>query len=146
MREYHSTDEKYEINSSLLFFTKNRVLISPYPNDANLVHHLGNGTIEFDEFLAMMAKKMKSTDTEDEMREAFKVFDKDGDGFISAAELRHVMANLGEKLTDDEVEEMIREADLDGDGKVDYLGELTDDEMYSMNREIVFMSYTTKKN
>ena len=70
----------------------------------------------------MMAKKMKSTDTEDEMKEAFKVFDKDGDGFISAAELRHVMANLGEKLTDDEVEEMIREADLDGDGKVDYPG------------------------
>ena len=74
----------------------------------------------------MMAKKMKSTDTEDEMKEAFKVFDKDGDGFISAAELRHVMANLGEKLTDDEVEEMIREADLDGDGKVDYPGTLTD--------------------
>ena len=70
----------------------------------------------------MMAKKMKDTDTEDEMREAFRVFDKDGDGYISAAELRHVMANLGEKLTDQEVDEMISEADLDGDGRVDYKG------------------------
>ena len=42
--------------------------------------------------------------------------------YISAAELRHVMANLGEKLTDDEVEEMIREADIDGDGEVNYDG------------------------
>ena len=42
--------------------------------------------------------------------------------FITAAELRHVMTNLGEKLTDDEVDEMIREADLDGDGMVNYEG------------------------
>ncbi|KAJ6686082.1 CALCIUM BINDING PROTEIN [Salix purpurea] len=41
-----------------------------------------------------------------------KLFDKDQNGFISAAELRHVMTNLGEKLTDEEVDEMIREADV----------------------------------
>lgn len=62
------------------------------------------------EFLTMMARKMKDTDSEEEIKEAFKVFDKDGNGFISAAELRHVMTNLGEKLSDAEVEEMIREA------------------------------------
>merc|ERR1711898_82187 len=49
----------------------------------------GSGTIDFPEFLDLMAKEIK---------EAFKVFDKDGNGFISAAELRHVMTNLGEKL------------------------------------------------
>ena len=42
----------------------------------------------------------------------------DGNGYISAAELRHVMCNLGEKLTDDECDEMIREADIDGDVRV----------------------------
>jgi len=65
---------------------------------------------------------MKDTDSEEEIREAFRVFDKDGNGFISAAELRHVMTNLGEKLTDEEVDEMIREADIDGDGQVNYEG------------------------
>mmetsp|Transcript_21955 Transcript_21955/g.50039 ORF Transcript_21955/g.50039 Transcript_21955/m.50039 type:complete len:97 (+) Transcript_21955:691-981(+) len=68
----------------------------------------------------MMARKMKDTDSEEEILEAFKVFDKDGNGFISAAELRHIMTNLGEKLTDEEVDEMIREADIDGDGQINY--------------------------
>ena len=70
----------------------------------------------------MMARKMKDTDSEEEIKEAFRVFDKDGNGYISAAELRHVMTNLGEKLTDEEVDEMIREADIDGDGQVNYEG------------------------
>merc|ERR1711990_900033 len=59
----------------------------------------GSGTIDFPEFLNLMARKMKDTDSEEEIKEAFKVFDRDGNGFISAAELRHVMTNLGEKLT-----------------------------------------------
>lgn len=77
----------------------------------------GKGTIDFPEFLTLMARKMKDVDSEEEIKEAFKVFDKDGNGFISSAELRHVMTNLGEKLTNEEVDEMIREADVDGDGK-----------------------------
>jgi calmodulin len=84
------------------------------------IHADGSGTIDFTEFLTMMARKMKDTDSEEEILEAFKVFDKDGNGFISAAELRHIMTNLGEKLTDEEVDEMIREADIDGDGQINY--------------------------
>ena len=84
----------------------------------------GNGTIDFPEFLTMMAKKMMDTDTEEENKEVFRVFDKDGNGHISAAELRHVMTNLGESLTDEEVEEMIREADVDDDVQVNYEGEI----------------------
>ena len=36
----------------------------------------GNGTIDFPEFLTMMARKMKDTDSEEEIKEAFRVFDK----------------------------------------------------------------------
>ncbi|XP_036076028.1 calmodulin-like [Rousettus aegyptiacus] len=80
----------------------------------------GTSTIDFPEFLAIMARKMKDIDSEDEIREAYHVFDKDGNGYIRATELHHVMTNLGEKLTDEEVDEMIREADIDGDGQVNY--------------------------
>jgi calmodulin len=76
----------------------------------------GNGTIDFDEFLTLMALKMKDTDTEEELIEAFKVFDRNGNGLISAADLRNVMMNL----TDEEINEMIREADLDGDRHINY--------------------------
>ena len=84
------------------------------------VDAVGNRTIAFPEFLTLMAHRMQDTDSEEGILEAFKVFDRDGNGFISAAELRHVMTNLGEKLTDEEVDEMIREADIDGDGQINY--------------------------
>ncbi|KAI6078827.1 Calmodulin, striated muscle [Aix galericulata] len=80
----------------------------------------GSGTVDFPEFLSLMARKMRDSDSEEEIREAFRVFDKDGNGYISAAELRHVMTNLGEKLTDEEVDEMIKEADCNNDGQVNY--------------------------
>jgi len=70
-------------------------------------------SLDFPEFLSLMARKTKDTDTEEELIEAFKVFDRDGSGLLSVAELRHVMTNLGEKLTDEEIDEMIREAEID---------------------------------
>jgi len=81
----------------------------------------GNGTVEFNEFLAHITAKQTEADDEDEMQQAFKVFDKDGNGFIAPDELRQVMSSLGESLTDEEVEEMIKEADTDGDGQINYM-------------------------
>ncbi|KAL5008434.1 hypothetical protein ScPMuIL_014015 [Solemya velum] len=86
----------------------------------NEVDSDGNGTIEFNEFLVMMAKKHSEQHDMHEITDAFKVFDTNGDGLISALELRQVMTNLGEKLTDKEVDDMIKEADLDGDGQINY--------------------------
>lgn len=55
----------------------------------------------------------------------FRVFDKNNDGLISSSEMRHVMTNLGEKLTQAEVDDMIKEADMDGDGMINYNGKQT---------------------
>lgn len=76
----------------------------------------GNGNIDFAEFLTLMARRMKAKDSQTEIVEAFRVFDKDNSGKISVAELREVMTSLGEKLTEGEVEEMIKDADTNGDG------------------------------
>jgi calmodulin len=59
--------------------------------------------------------------TSEQIVEMFKVFDKDGDGHVSANEIRSVMAGVyGEPLTEAEIEEVIKLADVDGDGQIDY--------------------------
>ena len=50
----------------------------------------GDGTIDFDEFLEMMRKQAEQQDNSAELREAFKIFDRDGNGYIDAAELKKV--------------------------------------------------------
>jgi calmodulin len=76
--------------------------------------------INFDEFIMLMQKRAKDSDIEEELFEAFKIFDKEGHGHIESAEFRHIMLTLGEKLSDDEVDEMIKEADPRNEGFVNY--------------------------
>eukprot|EP01018_Ginkgo_biloba_P031415 Gb_10104 [translate_table: standard] len=72
----------------------------------------GNGTIDFSEFLNLMACKMKVTIDAFELPECLQLVS----DFTNFLQLRHVMINLGVKLIEDEVEQMIREACVDGDG------------------------------
>jgi calmodulin len=80
----------------------------------------GNGNINFQEYISLMARRMRDGDLEEEMKQVFKLFDRDGNGLVGASELKSVMIGIGEKITDDEVEDMIREADKDGDGYISY--------------------------
>lgn len=77
-----------------------------------------NGAIDFNEFIEMMLKQGSNAD--EDAAHAFKVFDRDGDGLITAEELRLTMNNLGEPLTEAELTAMIAEADTDGDGKINF--------------------------
>ena len=77
-----------------------------------------NGAIDFNEFIDMMVKR--GNNVEEDVAHAFKVFDRDGDGLITAEELRLTMNNLGEPITEEEVKAMIAEADIDGDGKINF--------------------------
>ncbi|CAK9293570.1 unnamed protein product [Gordionus sp. m RMFG-2023] len=79
------------------------------------------GLIEFGDFLKIVQTHSTNRSfNEAEIREAFRIFDKDGNGFIGAAELRHIMSNLGEKLTEEEVDDLLKMADSNQDGQVKY--------------------------
>jgi serine/threonine-protein phosphatase 2B regulatory subunit len=58
--------------------------------------------------------------TDDEIKEAFIQFDLDKNGFVGAAEIRHILVNIGESVTDDEVDEMVHMIDRDGDGMISF--------------------------
>ncbi len=75
---------------------------------AELTRGVQGDSVDFAGFCKLMTGKFASNqEAEAEIREAFKIFDKNGSGLISAAELRYVMTNLGEPLSAEEVEEMI---------------------------------------
>lgn len=69
-----------------------------------------------------MAKKLEKTNTEDEIREAFKLFDKDNNGCITVTELRNILTETGQKIRPEEADELMKAIDTDGDGKIDYEG------------------------
>nr|XP_039267497.1 calmodulin-like [Styela clava]XP_039267498.1 calmodulin-like [Styela clava] len=79
-----------------------------------------NNFVNFEEFITIASLARTICVTEDEILEIFQMFDKDKDGFISAAELNNLMLQLEENVSEEEVEEMIHLADQDGDGRVSY--------------------------
>jgi len=83
--------------------------------------HRQEERISFEVFLPMYSSisKNKSSDTAEDFIEGLRHFDKDGNGYISAAELRHLLTTLGEKLSDDEVEQLVTGHE-DSQGNVNY--------------------------
>ncbi|XP_058183036.1 probable calcium-binding protein CML16 [Rhododendron vialii] len=82
----------------------------------------GNGSIEFDELVEAILPDMTEAVliNQDQLAEVFKAFDRDGNGYITAAELAGQMAKMGHPMTYRELTEMMREADTNGDGVISF--------------------------
>ncbi|XP_035687803.1 calmodulin-alpha-like [Branchiostoma floridae] len=78
------------------------------------------GSIDFADFLAVMAKRQKDTEQEEELRAAFRAFDMDHNGTIDTKELRSVMTDLCDDITNEDIDEMFYHFDKDGDGMISY--------------------------
>ncbi|KAI8988677.1 HAD-like domain-containing protein [Pilobolus umbonatus] len=83
--------------------------------------------IDFGTFLSILTRPdgFKPVGSSQEFIQGFQVFDKEGDGYISAGELRYVLTNLGEKLTEEEVNELLKEVEVGKDGRINYVDFVT---------------------
>ncbi|GMP83094.1 hypothetical protein CsSME_00037144 [Camellia sinensis var. sinensis] len=82
----------------------------------------GNGSIEFDELVKAILPDMSEEVliNQEQLMEVFRSFDRDGNGYITAAELAGQMAKMGHPLSYRELSEMMTEADTNGDGVISF--------------------------
>mmetsp|Transcript_44334 Transcript_44334/g.54293 ORF Transcript_44334/g.54293 Transcript_44334/m.54293 type:complete len:154 (-) Transcript_44334:237-698(-) len=97
--------------------TPSNAMVSDYIKE---IDSDGTGTFDYASLVALLERHWEPPADPNQVVTAFKIFDPDGTGKISAAELRTVMTNLGEKLTNEEVNAMLKEADPTNSGTIDY--------------------------
>ncbi|CAE6138684.1 unnamed protein product [Arabidopsis arenosa] len=113
-----------ELNESL----KNLGIIIPENELTQIIQKIdvnGDGCVDIEEFGELYKTIMVEDEDEvgeEDMKEAFNVFDRNGDGFITVDELKAVLSSLGLKqgMSLEECRKMIIQVDVDGDGRVDY--------------------------
>ena len=119
---YISADELMTVMKSLgVFQTREevRALISEGTTGQFTARE---GRIDYEFFCHLMRKRAKVDDMESELKDAFRVLDSTGQGFIGTAEMRSICKELGVDMEEHEVHDMIAEAISNYDGKVYYDG------------------------
>ena len=114
---YISSKELGTIMSSLGFNISDEDLneiINIYDNDEN------NNLIDFISFLEIISKKKDNIYKEEDLIDAFRIFDKEGNGKISSKELRYVIMSSGEDFNENYIKELINESSVDHDEFIDY--------------------------
>merc|ERR1712203_211944 len=83
----------------------------------------GSGLLEFGEFCQLAAKFLVEEDEEalkKELKEAFRIYDKEGNGYISTDVLKEILRELDNKLTEEDLDNIVDEVDEDSSGTLDF--------------------------
>ncbi|WAR18065.1 CALM1-like protein [Mya arenaria] len=121
--------EKIDLNNdgriSVIELTKAARLLGMNPTQDEAAQMIADcnpsqeGYVNKSEFRKLFSDQKADIDAQvEEMKTAFKVFDKDNSGTISRDEIREVLNMAGEKIDDSEIDEMLRKVDIDGDGNI----------------------------
>uniref|UniRef100_A0A2P2HVT9 Troponin C-like n=1 Tax=Hirondellea gigas TaxID=1518452 RepID=A0A2P2HVT9_9CRUS len=83
----------------------------------------GSGELEFEEFCILSAKFLIEEDEEtlkEELKEAFRIYDKEGNGYITTQVLKEILKELDSRLSEEDIEGIVDEVDEDGSGTLDF--------------------------
>ena len=94
---------------------------------ADVPFDVGDGRLNLEEYIQLMEQQKKPEDTEDDIVQAFRVFDSDNKGYIESAELRELLENMDWKVSGDELKDLITSANLHQDRRIGMEGTKTFD-------------------
>lgn len=88
---------------------------------------LATGKVNFDGFTNIAGHFLEEEDSEamqQELKEAFRLYDREGNGYITTSTLKEILAALDDKLNSADLDGIIAEIDTDGSGTVDFDGKI----------------------
>ena len=91
--------------------------LQDYVNDVDINE---NGELNVDSFLDIIENIQKENDTEEELQEVFKIFDKNNTKLITVQNVLDVFSKIDENIKEEEILQMFKECDLDHDGYLNY--------------------------
>ena len=89
----------------------------------NEIDEDNNGEIDFEEFVAVMSRKVNANYTSAEVKSAFKAFEMDGSsGYVTIDSLRKALMSYGtEKLSLQQANDLLSQLEQDSKGRVNYI-------------------------
>ena len=76
--------------------------------------------VSMKDFISLVNTRMKNVESEEELVEMFKIFDKKGTGKVSSGDIRSVLDDIDEPISQQELEELMLNWDKDKDGFLDF--------------------------
>ena len=94
---------------------------NPTPEEVeDMIEDAGSSKIDFSSFLYIASRHSREVDPEQELVDAFRVFDKDGTGKLKTDIIRKILRNLRQPFTEDQIAELLGQASIDSQDCIKY--------------------------
>ena len=130
--ELHEAFNIFDVESDRSIDSKQLIILmnslKQYPNQKELEKILNefnidkNGQIYFNQFLKIMAKRLKNIKEDEDryLKNLFSSLDRNNNGLISIHEIRYIVTHSSENISEKDIETIMKEADTDGDGLISF--------------------------
>ena len=130
--ELHEAFNIFDVESDGSIDSKHLIILmnslKQYPSQKELEKILNefnidkNGQIYFNQFLKIMAKRLKNIKEDEDryLKNLFSNLDRNNNGLISIHEIRYIVTHSNENISEKDIETIMKEADTDGDGLISF--------------------------